>query len=163
MKKIILVLVSIMLLGIGQVSAEITRGEDKFTGGATINSVTNTSNPSDLDELVFRKFANTDPKEYEIWANRVTSKSFLFSNTTIEIKIDNHPTEEIAIKKNGLITLADGQLYSHITAPLTSGIIEKIKMAKRIALKFPTASSSFIYILPDAVLAEWKEVIATEK
>jgi hypothetical protein len=152
-----------MLLGIGQASAEITRGEDTFTGGATINSVISTPNPADLDGLVFRKFANTDPKEYELWANRITSKSFLFSNTAIEIKIDSYPTEEIAIKKNGLITLADGRQYSHITAPLTSGDIEKIKMAKRIALKFPTAVGSYVYILPDAVLAEWKEVIAAEK
>lgn len=163
LKRIIISLMLIMLLGITVASAEITRGEDQFTGGRTINSVTSTPNPAELEGLVFRKFANTAPAEYELWANRVTAKSFLFSNTFIELRIDGIPTKEVAIKKNGLISLSDGKQYSHITVPLSIEIIEQIKSAKRIALKFPTVNGAYVYVLPESVLAEWKEVIATEK
>jgi len=164
LKKVVLILSLVMLMGMGVANAEITRGQDSFSGGVTINSVTNTSDPTELDQLVFRKCVNTSPSEYELWANRITSKEFLFTNTFIELRIDNNSTRKITITKNGIISLADGyKKYSHITVPLSIEFIEQIKSAQRVALRFQTMTGSYVYILPDPVLAEWKEVINTEK
>lgn len=41
-------------------------------------------------------------------------------------------------------------------------VIEKLQTANRVALRFTQNSgSTFVYVLPDEVLAEWKQVINT--
>ncbi|WP_434132767.1 hypothetical protein KIAC18_000298 [Sporomusa sphaeroides] len=164
MKRIALILVLIMVLGMAVASAEITQGKDKFTGGNKINSVTETSNPSELKQLVLRKIITGNSPSYELWGERFTTKNFLFKKTFLEMKIDDTPIISINVKETSAMTYMDGpNMFSWVTVPISSDIVEQIKIANRIALRFQTASGSYVYVLPDAVLAEWKEVIAAEK
>jgi hypothetical protein len=164
-KKVAFVLALVFFIGMATAHAEITRGVDAFTGGITINSASSTPNHSDLDELVFRKIVNGGQNEYELWASRITSEKFMFSNAFVEIRVDNDPTIQISVKDYGVIGLADGyNKLSHVTVPLSKEISEKITSASRIAIRFQTATGvPYVYILPDSVLAEWQQVIATDK
>lgn len=164
MKKIALILVLVMLLGMATASAEITRGIDDFTGGNRINSSTVTANPSQLKQLVLRKLVAGKNSYYEIWGERLTTKNFLFKDTFFEIKIDSSPVINIDVKEASSMTYMDGpNMFSWVTVPISPDIIEQIKGATRVALRFQINAGDFVYVLPDAVLAEWKQVIATEK
>lgn len=163
MRKIALILSFMMLLGITLASAEITRGEDTFTGGKTINSGTS-ADPSELKSLYFSKTVQVNAVEYEIQATRVTFKSFIFSSTFIELKIDENPVHKMVVKETSMMPLVNkNDIYSSITVPVQNDIVQEIKDAKRIALRFQTVAGPYVYVLPDSVLAEWKEVIDTEK
>ncbi|WP_312560849.1 hypothetical protein, partial [Anaerospora sp.] len=98
MRKIALILSLMMLVGITMASAEITRGEDTFTGGKTINSGTS-ADPSELKSLYFSKTVQVNAVEYEIQATRITFKSFIFADTFIELKIDENPVHTMAVKE----------------------------------------------------------------
>lgn len=163
LKKIALVLCLTILLGMGIASAKITRGFDDFTGGMTINSGT-IGEPLRLKNLYFSKIVNTNPIQYEIQVVRETYRGNAFANTFIEIKIDDYPAYQITVKESNVIPLVNkNDIYSDITVSVPYDIVQKIKDAKRIALKLPTGTGPFVYVLPDNVLAEWKEVIAMEK
>lgn len=164
LKKVAFILSLVMLLGIGQAGAEITRGEDKFTGSSTINSWAKGTDSSQLKSLYFRKYVNTSPLAYEIEASKITFRDFIFLGTFLELKIDNNPVQQLPIKEAKQMSLVrESDIYSSIIVPVPKTTVEEIGKATRIALRFQTASGSYVYVLPDAVLTEWKEVINTEK
>ncbi len=164
LKKVALILSLFMLLGMAVASAEITRGEDDFSGSPIINSWTKGMEPSQLKSLYFRKYVNTSPLSYEIEASKITFKDFIFLGTFLELKIDNNPVQQLPIKEAKQMSLVrESDIYSRIIVPVPKNTIEEIEKANRIALRLQTASGSYVYILPDTILAEWKEVINTEK
>jgi hypothetical protein len=160
LRKIALILSLIMVWGMAVASAAITRGQDDFSGGATINSGTNGLDHSELKSLYFRKIIDITPIEYEIQATKIASKSFAFLNSFIEMKTDDNPVRKIVVKESSFMPLAK---YSDIIVSVPNDIVQEIKSAKRIALRFQTAAGSYVFVLPDTVLAEWQQVINTEK
>ncbi len=153
-----------MLMGIGAVSAEITRGEDDFTGSPIINSWTKGKEHSDFKSLYFRKYVNTSPLAYEIDIYKYTFNDFIFTDTFMEIKIDDNPILQLPVKEAKKMPLANEyDIFSEIVVSIPNDVVEKIRDAKRVACRFQTASGSYVYVLPDTVLAEWKQVIDTEK
>ena len=164
MKRIALILVLIMLLGAMVASAEITRGKDSFTGGVTVNAYSSAGDSSKLKALYFTKIIETEPVEYELQATRISFRDFILQNMPVEIKIDSHDTQRLKVKEASSMPLVnDSEVYSDVTVTIPIDLISQINGSNRIALRFQTASGSYIYVLPDAVLAEWKEVIAAEK
>lgn len=163
MKRIIIALMLIVLFGMTVASAEITRGKDTFTGAIIINSGVH-EKTSELKALYFRKIPQLKNVDYQIEAVRINFKEFIFSDTFMEIKIDDSPIQELPVKEAKKMSLVrESDIYSSITILLPDDIIPQINTAKRIALKFQTAAGPYVYVLPDSVLAEWKQVIATEK
>ena len=163
LKKVALVLCFIMLLGIGVASAKITRGADAFSGAVIINSGVH-GKASELESLYFRKIPQSSSVDYQIHATRITFKDFIFANTFLEIKIDDNNAQQLPIKEaKNMSLVSERDIYSSITIVVPNDMISQINNAKRIALRFQTVSGSYVYILPDNVLAEWKEVIGMEK
>ncbi len=164
MKKVALILCLAMLLGIGVVSAEINRNSDYFSGGVSISSHTTMTYP--VDRLSLIKTTGSASTEYSIFAKVTSSKEFSLVKTFIELKIDDAPTHSIDIREGSSLQATDNRymISSSIKVPLAPEYIDEIKNAKRVALRFQTLGGyTPIYVLPDNVLAEWKEVIATEK
>ncbi|AJQ26921.1 hypothetical protein JBW_01571 [Pelosinus fermentans JBW45] len=153
-----------MLWGVTVVSAEITRGIDTFTEGVTINSGIN-ADPTNLKSLYFSKIIQPNAVvDYEIQATRINLKDFIFLDTFMEINIDNYSVQKIAVKEAKKMSLVNkNDIYSNIIVSVPNGIVQEITSAKRIALRFQTAAGSYVYVLPDPVLAEWQQVINTEK
>jgi hypothetical protein len=163
LKKIVLILALLMLLGTMVTSAEITRGKDSFTGAVTINSGVH-GNASELESLYFRKIPQLKNVDYQVQATRTTFKDFIFTDTFMEIKIDDNPVQQLSVKEAKKMSLVrESDIYSSVTIVVPPDLIPKINEASRIALRFQTASGSYVYVLPPTVLAEWKQVIATEK
>ena len=162
LKKIVLILALIMLLT-PVASAEVARGIDSFTGGTRVGSYSNVKDAVDSISLV--KIISPGLVEYEISAGKRSTKEFLLSKTFIDIKIDNYTSHSIEIKKVELIPTDSPFVHSsYVDAPISNEIVDEIKTAKRVALRFQTANGhSLVLVLPDTVLAEWKEVINTEK
>ncbi|WP_312337241.1 hypothetical protein [Anaerospora hongkongensis] len=163
MRKIALILSLMMLLGITVASAEITRGEDTFTGAVTINSGVH-EKESELKSLYFRKIPQSKNVDYEIEATRINFKEFIFKDTFMEIKVDDGLVQQFPVKEAKNMSLVrESDIYSSITVLLPNDMIPQINTAKRIALRFQTVAGPYVYVLPASVLAEWKQVIATEK
>jgi hypothetical protein len=172
LKKVALVLSLLILLGIGTASAEITRGEDTFTGGVRIRSYIEIEKP--IQTLSFIKIVGDGFTGYEMSATRKTydmpemrrigiKESFV--KTNIEINIDGVSSHSIGVQNLTLNPTNNSYIFtSGIKVVIPNDVSDKFKDAKRIALKFPIEDgTSLVYVLPDAVLAEWKEVINTEK
>lgn len=156
-------LVLVTLMGMSVVNAEIRRGEDTFTGTKRINSVVS-GNPTELQSLIFAKIPQSKNIDYEITAVRTTFKDFIFTDTFMEIKIDDNPILQLPVKEAKKMSLVkESDIFSNVVVSVPNDVVEKIKDAKRVACRFQIASGSYVYVLPDAVLAEWKQVINTEK
>ncbi|HML33858.1 hypothetical protein [Sporomusa sphaeroides] len=162
MKRIALVLVLIILTGTMVVSAEIRTGTDSFTGGSRYTS----GNYLDDEKWVgLRKIIDGDKMLYELLFSEKDLKHVKFTQDNGEIKIDNNPINSIIIKETSSMPTINSAL-SHIRLSATISLeqIEPIKNANRVAFRFcKTDGTTSIIILPDAVLAEWKDVINTEK
>jgi hypothetical protein len=154
----------IILLSALPASAEIRHGRDEFTNGTVIGSYINVADV--IDSIFLVKTVTSNSSEYEIGAKSKTLKDFAFAKTFIEVKIDENPTHKIEVKGVSSTRVPSSMVtyWFTVVAPANNQIISEIKLAKRVALRFQRVDNySPIYVLPDAVLAEWKEVIAAEK
>lgn len=162
MKKIALMLTLAMLLSMAVANAEITRGKDTFTNDIRISSVSNEV-PS-LQWIGFYKILGNNSIRQEI---RVAAYSYpyrLFSSDYAELKIDEGPIYKLSVSNSKFTPITNTKIYIFSTLEVKDEIAEKIRDAKRIELRlYRDNGSSFVMILPDNVLAEWKEVIALEK
>lgn len=164
MKKITLVLALIMLLGMSVTSAEIGRGTDDFDGSQWVTSGTVLN--SNGEWIGFQRKTIGAEKEYYI---SLASKAFSyikFAKEDAEIKIDDHPVGKMKIKEvSSMPAPLDSKMsYIDVKSVVPMEIVQQIKTAKRVAVKFYRENSvPEVYVLPDAVLAEWKEVINMEK
>jgi len=161
-----------MLFGIAVAHAEITRVKDTFTGGHQIRSYVSVEKP--VQTLSFIKIVGDGFTTYEMSATRRTYDmpemrrmgiKEAFAKTNVEVNIDGISSYSIDIQNLTLKPTANSYIFtSGIKMVISNEISDKIKDAKRIALRFPIEDgTSIVYVLSDSVLAEWKQVIATEK
>ncbi|SDN23116.1 hypothetical protein SAMN04488502_11525 [Dendrosporobacter quercicolus] len=151
-----------MLLGISIVYAEIREGRDQFTDGKWRTS----GNFLDNQQWIgLRKISDGEVTKYEILFSEKELKYVKFSEKSGEIKIDDKPVSQLQVGAvSSRPALSSGLSHLSLTITVSSEQIKSIETAQRVALKFrKTDGTSTVLVLPDAVLAEWKEVINTEK
>jgi hypothetical protein len=163
LKKIALILTLAILLGMAVANAEIRRGTDKFSGGNVIGSYSNISDT--VDSIVLFKIVTPTSVEYAISARKSTVKEYAFSKTFLELKVDNEISHKIEVQE--VLSLPTDKPFinwNSVKAPVSLEIIDQIKNGKRVALRFQVIGGySPVVVLPDEVLVEWQQVIATEK
>lgn len=163
MKKIALIL-ALMILGTMAVSAKIGHGTDDFDGSKWTTS--GTSLDSGGKWIGFQRKTNDIEKEYYISFSLKTFNYIKFSKDAAEIKIDNLPVQKLMVKDASSMPspLEAKMSFIDVRVVVPIELVQQIGSAQRIAIRiFKENSVPEVYVLPDAVLAEWKQVIATEK
>jgi hypothetical protein len=164
MKRILILTILCTVFVFSSVSAEIRRSVDEFTGGTRIICNTYLEENKDLDVISFRKLIIQNLTEFEIYANSDTYKSMSLGREPIEINIDGAKNTKLEIKEYKKFLPINGKEFVASTVSVPQEIMDQIKQANRIALKFTQNNGfTFVYVLPDNALAEWKQVINTEK
>lgn len=163
LKKVALILSLLMLLGIAGGNAHITKGTDNFTENQQINSQNDVS--GQIDSVLLTKTINPNSAEYELSVNKRTTREFALAKTTIEIKVDSNPPRKFDVQNLKKIPTEDPFIFSYyIKTSMNQEIVNEIKNAKRVALRFELANGwQPVIVLREYVLNEWKEVINTEK
>lgn len=162
MKRISIVLIFILLLSVGIANAGVGKGFDKFTESVTINSNVY-GNPHDLRALTFSKILNKNKLIYEIVMENDTYEKFILASHSLIMRV-NDDNITLPVKDYRTSTPIDNKINTTLTLDVPNEFIEKIKNANRVALKFTrNDGSTFVYVLPNNILAEWKEVITTEE
>lgn len=165
MKRFMLLLACCVLFGGGVSNAEISRGTDNFTGGDFIISGvdSNLSSNGKVSNISFCKTISAEKVIYEIFVKSKGLDRFTVSREDLQMNIDGRETYKI-ISTNRMDSVIGGDHVVALDYTVENNVIEKIKDSGRVALKFTQNNGSqFVYVLPDDVLAEWKQVIATEK
>lgn len=163
MKRVLLLCLACMMLVTAAVSAEVMKGKDSFTGGFYVSSWQYPEHF--LKSIHFVKNIDEGVVSYDFSISRIRGKNSVLGNAPIEIKIDNYPVYDL---KDYRYKLTGPDSYgveynSIIDVKFPTELAEKIKDAKRVAIRFEDARGiQYPYVLPDDVLAEWKEVINTE-
>ncbi len=163
LKRIALILSLIMLLGISAVNAKIGQGVDDFDGSKSVSSSTSIEEDGWLS---FSKKTSSTSKEYFISSSLKTLRYIKFSREDAEIKIDDLPVQKILVKDVGSMPspLNSQIAFIDVNIGVPAEIAQQIVSAKRLAIRIHKENNPpFVYVLPESVLAEWKEVMATEK
>lgn len=164
MKKILCLLSFMVVFSTSIASAEIVKGTDSFTNGISIYSGIEISDAF-LDRICLEKTIYDGILEYEMLIGCVQGEDFILKDKPIEIKIDEFPIyilDRYTYKKNQM--LDNRYLYnSIIKTKVPLDIINKIRNSKRVAIRYENMLYQEVYVFPDEVLTEWKQVIATEK
>lgn len=164
MKKFVLLFLCCMLLGGSICSAEIAKGVDQFTGGAKFISGMKGDDEATLRNLLFKKILSGNIKEYFVEADNFSYEDHALADNFIEIRIDDNPTYMCVKHAYMDVGPMEGKFLAMLTVKVPEEAIEKLKDAKRVALRFTRNNGfQFVYVLPDDALEEWKQVIATEK
>ncbi|SFL75449.1 hypothetical protein [Pelosinus propionicus] len=163
MKKIVLILGLVMLIGMAVGHAHIARETDNFTLGQKINSENDTS--GQIDSVSLTKIINSNSTEYELSINKRTRKMFALAKTTIEVKVDDNPSHKFDVQNLQTMPTEDPYIYSYyIKTSMDQNIIAEIKNAKRIALRVELVDGSQpVLVLREYILNEWQQVINIEK
>ena len=168
MKKIALVLTLAMLLGMAVANAEITRGKDGFTEYITIAS-DSYNEKAIITQVNLQKIITPETPQYELLLAGYGHKdvrNFILSNSLIEMRVDDLPVYKLPVENYSLqpVPGSYGRVVSKGQFALPGKSIVEIKNSKRIAFRVTMEDGTrYVYVLPDAVLAEWKQVIALEK
>lgn len=163
MKQIVLIFSLVMLLGIGPISAEILSGTDDFSQERWYKS----SNfiQSDKEWVGLYKVFESNAVRYGILYSEEAMKQIKFSQKQADFKIDESIIKQVDVTKVSFtptLTTGINRIGINVIAPLD--LIEQIKTAKNVSMRFYKENGApVVLILPEPVLAEWKEVIATEK
>lgn len=97
---------------------------------------------------------------YGLEAHNIALNKYGLSNTSAKVNI-NGEFYELNINNYAITSLIGVTLHKAIY-DVPKNLVDEIYSANRIALKFTLNDGrQFVYILPDKVLAEWKEVINT--
>lgn len=164
MKKLVLLFSCCIMIGISVCSAEIAKGIDQFTGGAKFISGTKGEDDATLGNILFKKIVTGTTEEYFIEADNEAYKERILADKSIEIKIDDNPICLLGNSNYKTYSPINWKMLAVLTVNVPDNIIIKLRDANRVALRFTRNNGSqFVYVLPDNVLAEWKQVIATEK
>lgn len=165
LKRIFLLSIMFLFLCGSIADAEIIKGKDDFTGGKTCYS---TYKFSSDESICFTKIYDKNLENYELefWKKSLLGENY--ARIPIEIKVDDNPIQKIEVKEiNSLPTDPFSRTAPVVIsnkADISQSIIGDIKDSRRVALKaYKDKYSPVIVVLPDTVLAEWKEVIETEE
>lgn len=162
LKKITLILFFMMFLTIAVASAEIRHEKDKAVNRTTIRSDNYVSESVDFISLI--KTITPTSVQYEIVAEKRTIQDFAFTKTFIEVQSDEKPIHMIEVGEVSTTpTVSSVLFWFSVKAPVQEEIINELKAAKQVTLRFQRVDDySPVVVLPDNVLAEWKEVINAE-
>lgn len=163
MKKIILLSLIFILILLPSTQAKISEGHDSFTGGEWYKSGNYIDGSNEWIGLY--KVISKKNVSYGITFSEETLHYIKFARETAEIKVDDNSIKQIPITEvSSRPTLTTGISLIGLTATVPQEQIEKIKIAQKVALKFKQENgTSVTVVLPDSVLAEWQQVINTEK
>ncbi|QJW47659.1 hypothetical protein HA075_18930 [bacterium BFN5] len=163
MKRIALILFLMVLLTRAVASAEIRHEEDKIANRTTVRSDNYVSESVDFISLM--KTVTSNSAQFKIVAEKRTIKDFAFTKTFIEIQIDEHPVHVLEVGDISTTpTVSSVLFWFSVEVPVPQDIINELKTAKQVALRFQRVDAySPVVVLPDNILAEWKEVINTER
>ena len=169
MERIVVFLFVAMVLGINTVSAEIRKTPDNFSGGVILRSNYLTIEDP-IKAVGFDKIITPDSIEYELCIAEKMQRKFMFEDSIVEIKINNSDTYRITIKEadpfpfNNLVLGINDLDPSGFKATIPDEVINEIETAEHVSFRLRDRSGMpFVFILPDKVLAEWQQVIATEQ
>lgn len=153
-----------MIFGISIVGAEVKKNHDGFTDGLKISSDVHPK--WGADRVYFSKLITGELAEYQLLINERLGMDMSLKDQSVEIKIDNSPVQELMQYKYKINKTNDNKYMfnSVLTMKIPIETITEIINARRVALRFERNNGlPIVYVLPDEVLAEWKQVIATEK
>ncbi len=152
-----------MLWGVTVVDAKIGRGIDDFDGSVSIAS----SNSIEADSwLSFRKKISDTSIEYFITSSSKTLRYINFSKEDAEIKINDLSIQRIPVKEvSSIPSPMNSQMsFINVTISVPAELVQQMASAQRLAVRiYKENSPPYVYVLPDPVLAEWQQVINTEK
>lgn len=163
MKRVLVLCMACMVLVSAVASAEVKKGKDSFTGGFNVSSHVAAEPFLKVVHLV--KNVSDGGIMYKLTLSCIGSNKNVLGDEPIEMKVDGQPVHELKDYRYKLSAANSyGVLYnSVIEIKLPLDLIDQIKETKRVAIRFRDARGiSYPYVLPDDVLAEWKEVINTE-
>lgn len=163
MKRVLLLCLACMVLVSAVASAEVKKGKDNFTGGFNVSSHVAAEPFLKVVHLV--KNVSDGGIMYKLTLSRIGSNKNVLGDEPIEMKVDGQPVYELEDYRYKLSEANSyGVLYNSVMdIKLPLNLIDRIKETKRLAIRFRDARGiSYPYVLPDDVLAEWKEVINTE-
>ena len=111
------------------------------------------------------KTVTSNSTQFKILAEKRTIKDFAFTKTFIEIQIDEHPVHVLEVGDISTTpTVSSVLFWFSVEVPVPQDIIYELKTARQVALRFQRVDAySPVVVLPDNILAEWKEVINTER
>ena len=145
------------------VNADIRKKIDSFDETRIIRSVN--QKIGDLAQFNFTKnIGEKNSINYLLYASSHLMKNNAYTKDFVEIKIDGE-IYKINVTKNIDYKDTDHGLYAiSTTAQFTDESIKALKTASKVTLRFHRENGfTDVVQLPDNVLAEWKEVISTEK
>lgn len=150
-----------MLTTIG--NAEIRKYDDNFTNGKEILSAY--QEKSFGESIYFNKIMTDKKYTYSIICyNGVHDPRNSYSKTSMEIKIDENPIEYLEIKDTNVEHYQKIIMMSCTTKEINGNVIDQISSAKRIAVKvYKQNNSPKVYILPESIINEWKQIINTKE
>jgi uncharacterized protein YeeX (DUF496 family) len=159
LKKVALILLLAMLLGIGVASAKILTNQDKFTGGTRYTSYND--NLKGVSSIGLHKIIDNQNVNYELNVSAYALPKENFSKEYAEIKVGQNLAIKAEVKAVRLLPTLN---YMSTDIKISDEAIQQILESERVALKLYVENGTpIVFVLPDNVLAEWKEVIATEK
>lgn len=163
MRRVAAVLLGLMIFWLPVVQAEIKIYHDKFTNGKEFVSQYKESKYHDA--IQFNKLIDgLDIKYYFDFFNKVYDRQKGYSKVAVEIKIDDNPVQYLDVKNIKMEDYDNEFFVECTTVELPDEMIQQMLSAKRVAIKvYKENQAPGIIILPDDVLAEWKEVINTTK
>lgn len=166
MKRILFLGIIIMFIFTSIAGAEIRRIPDVFTNGIVVLSDDNSkqiNNISNLRSLYFRKIISEKDVEYYIKADNEIESKYILAKSPVEISIGSHQYI-LECKNYKIFTPLNGKTNAVLTVKIPQEVIEKLQITNRVALRFTQNNGNqFVYVLPDEVLAEWKQVIVVDK
>lgn len=163
MKRILILCMVFVFALSGLASAEIESGLDKFTNNKEYFTIYEAGYK---ESVGFTKIIDTTPLCKITFSKNVPDEN-RYTGKYAEIKIDNGLVENLEIVENtsmktGIYKSSGDFIWCKALVPQDT--VNRLLNAKRVALKvYLEKSPADIYVLPDSVLAEWKEVIATEE
>lgn len=161
MKRIILICIAVVMMGMNIVCANIGTQTDKFTSNLQHYSYY----PGEVSDpgVLFSKFISDVPI-YTISFNKAFKNKEEYGNI-VEIIVDKNIVEFSFIDKS---SIDERKFYNHYSLDgsikLSESFVKQMVNAERVAFKvYYENSPADIIVVPKEVLAEWKEVSLKEK
>lgn len=143
--------------------AHITKRIDQFDESLRIRSV-----QQKIDNITQFNFTKTIEKSrniyYQIYASSHLMKKNAFAKDFAEIKIDGNIYKIDVVRIEDYKDTDHGLYAISSTTQLSDEAVEALKSAQKVFLRYHRENGyQDIVEVPDSVLAEWKQVINTEK
>lgn len=161
--RIFLTFLCFMVINGNMCNAYIDRGEDSFDESVKIYSVQ--QKIGDIAQFnFFKTIEKTEKVHYQIYASSHLMKKNAFAKDFAEIKIDGSIYKIDVVRTEDYKDTDHGLYAISSTTQLSDEAVEALKSAQKVVLRYHRESGyQDLVEVPDSVLAEWKQVIATEK